>query len=119
MGTKVNIADNTGAKEAKCIKVLGGSKKMIAKLGDKITLAIKRTTINSKIKIGTVAHGIIIRTKKSYRRNNGIIIAFNENAVVLINKENQLIGTRIFGLIPREIKDKGFIKTTSISKNII
>lgn len=119
MGTKLNISDNSGVKQVVCIKILGGSKKKTGKISDKIVVSIKKSIPSSKLKEGDISYGIIVRTKTTLKRKNGISINFKENAVVLITKENQLLGTRIFGVIPKEIKNKNISKIISLAKEII
>ena len=117
-GTHINIVDNTGAKIAKCIKVLGGIKKKFAKVGDKIVVSIKKSNLSTKIKEGDIYYAIIIRTKKQLVRKTGVVVKFFDNAGVLINKEGNLVGTRIFGIVPKEIKDRNYLKIISLAQEI-
>jgi len=119
--TILNVADNTGAKKVKCIKILGGSKKKHGIIGDKIIVSIKSliSQKDKKVKKGEVCHAIIVRTKGQMLRKDGHIIKFYENSVVLLDKQNDIIGTRIFGLIPREIKNLGYNKIISLAKEVL
>jgi len=119
MGTKLLVADNSGAKIVKCIKILGGSKKMIGKIGDIIILSIKKTIMPKKIKEGSIWKGIIVRTKYKHKRKDGTSIKLGENAVILLDKDKNIIGTRIFGCIPKEIKERGMNKIISLAPEII
>jgi len=118
MGTRLNVADNTGAKEAQCIKVLGGSKKMSAGIGDKIVVSIKRAGVSDKVREGEVFHAVVVRTRKEKRRKDAIVIRFFDNAVVLLDKQGELLGTRIFGVIPRELKEKKYNKIVSLAPEV-
>jgi large subunit ribosomal protein L14 len=119
-GTILNVADNTGAKKAMCIKVLGGSKKFFASIGDKIIISIKEVLHqkDKSVNLGGIYCAVIVRTKKEKRRKNGFVIKFFENAVVLLDKQNELIGSRVFGVIPREIKERGYQKIISLSQEV-
>jgi len=120
MQTRLKVADNSGAKEVMCIKVLGGSKRMIANLGDVIVVSIKSAIPSGKIKKGEVQRGVIVRTKKEVRRKDGSTIKFDENAIVLINKNNrEPIGTRVFGPVSRELREKGFMQIVSLAEEVI
>ena len=105
MGTILKVTDNTGVKKVQCIKVLGGSKKWLAGIGDRIVVSIKDADSSSKIKEGEVKNAVIVRTRKETRRKNGFVIKFSDNAVVLLDKDNEILGTRVFGVIPREIRE--------------
>jgi large subunit ribosomal protein L14 len=118
MGTNLNIADNSGAKKAQCIKVLGGSGKMSASIGDKIVVSIKIAAVSDKVKEGEVFHAVVVRTRKEKRRKDAVVIRFFENAVVLLNKQGELIGTRIFGIIPRELRAKNYLKIISLAPEV-
>jgi len=118
MGSNLNVADNTGARKVQCIKVLGGSKKMSASLGEMIMVSIKETVSNSKVKEGDVYKSVIVRTKKEIKRKDGIVVKFFDNSVVLLDNNNEPIGTRIFGVIPREIKDRNFKKIISLAGEV-
>jgi len=115
MGTTLNIADNSGAKKAKCIKVLGGSKKMSAKVADKIIVSIKECLVSEKVKKGDIFRAIVVRTKSNIKRKDGVVIKFSDNAIVLLNEDDEIIGTRIFGPIPKEIKETKFQKIISLA----
>jgi large subunit ribosomal protein L14 len=115
MGSVLTVADNSGAKKVRCIKVLGGSKKMSAKIADKIVVSIQDSLTSDKVKSGDVFNAIIVRTRSNIKRKDGVVIKFFDNAVVLIDKQNELIGTRIFGPIPREIKEANFQKIASLA----
>lgn len=118
--TKLKVADNAGAKEIKCFKVLGGSKKRYAQIGDVIVGAVKKAEPRKDIKKHDVVRAVIVRQKKEYRRKDGSYIRFDENAAVVIDGDtNQPIGGRIFGPIPRELADKGFKKITTLAKEIV
>ena len=118
MGTKLNVADNSGAKKVECIKVLGGSKKISASISDKIVVSVKKSLASSKVKEGEVCYAIVVRTKKEKRRRDACVVKFFDNAVVLLNKEWQLIGTRIFGVIPKEIREKNYLKIISLAQEV-
>ena len=118
MGTNLHVADNSGAKKLQCIKVLGGSKKMIAGIGDKIVVSIKEA-IFGKIKEGDVYHAIIVRVKQNKKRKDGSVIKFDQNAAVLINKQGELIGTRMFGDMPRELRAKNYMKIISLAPGVV
>ncbi len=113
-------ADNTGAKRIQCIKVLGGYKKRYARIGDIITISIKEAKPHSMVKKGEVLHAVVVRTKKETRREDGSYIRFDENAVVIIDKNNKdPKGTRIFGPIAREVRKKGFNKIVSLAPEVL
>ena len=118
MGTKLNVADNTGAKLVQCIKVLGGSKKMSASIGDKIVVSIKKAAVSDKVKEGEVFHAVVVRTRKEKRRKDAVVIRFFDNAVVLLDKQGELIGTRIFGIIPRELREKNYLIIISLAPEV-
>ena len=121
--TVLKVADNSGAKTVRCIKVLGGFKKKIAKLGDTVIVSVQklrnRSKKTSKIKKKEVCKALIIRTKSTYRKNTGISLGFNDNAVVLINKQGNPIGTRILGPIPKMLQKKSLQKFISIANGLI
>ncbi|MBT4922707.1 MAG: 50S ribosomal protein L14 [Rickettsiales bacterium] len=119
MQSCLQVADNSGAKEVQCIKVLGGSKHMIAKLGDVIVVSVKSCLPLGKVKKGEVHRAIIVRTSKSVKRSDGSSIKFDSNAAVLINKSNETIGTRIFGPVARELRNKGFVKIVSLAPEVL
>lgn len=122
MQTRLLVADNSGAKEVQCIKVLGGSHRMIATVGDIIIVSVKDAlprTRGAKVKKGEVHRAVIVRLRKKIGRTDGSYIRFDENAVVLINNQGQPIGTRIFGPVMRELKDRGFIKILSLAPEVL
>ncbi|MBY0585313.1 50S ribosomal protein L14, partial [Candidatus Carsonella ruddii] len=113
--TKLKVADNSGGKIVKCIKVLNGSKKTFAKIGEMIKVVVKNANFNSKIKKGQVLNAIIVRTIFPFKRKDGTCLSFSDNAVLLLNKNKQMIGTRVFGCLAREIKLQHFQKLVSLS----
>ena len=117
MGTMLTVADNTGVKEVKCIKVLGGSKKMSAKIGDSIVVSVQNAISSSEIKQGDVRRGLIVRTRKEFKRRDGFVIKFFDNSVVLVDKDNEMLGTRVFGPIPKEIREKN-LKIISLAQEV-
>ncbi|MBL6621472.1 MAG: 50S ribosomal protein L14 [Rickettsiales bacterium] len=119
MQSRINVADNSGAKEVQCIKVLGGSKHNIAKLGDIIVVSVKNALPNGKVKKGDIFRALIVRTAKEVKRSDGSTIKFDGNAVVLINKTKEPIGTRIFGPIAREIRSRGFMRIISLAPEVL
>lgn len=119
MQTILDVADNSGAKKVMCIKVLGGSKRMVAGATDVIVVSIKSAIPNGKVKKGDVHRALIVRTKKGVRRLDGSIIRFDSNSVVLLNKQNEPVGTRVFGPVPRELRSKGFVKIVSLAEEVI
>ena len=112
-------ADNSGAKRMMCIKVLGGSRKRYATIGDVIVVSVKDAMPNSKVKKGDVFRAVIVRTKKEIRRGNGTYIRFDENAAVLLNNQLEPIGTRIFGPVARELRPKNFMKIISLAPEVL
>ncbi|RYE05956.1 MAG: 50S ribosomal protein L14 [Rickettsiaceae bacterium] len=119
MQSVLNVADNSGAKKVMCIKVLGGSHHMIAKMGDVIVVSIKEAIPNGKVKKGDVYKALIVRTKVDTKRKDGSGIKFDSNDVVLLNKQGELIGTRVFGPVPRELRDKKFVKVVSLAEEVL
>ena len=117
--TRLTVADNSGAKEVLCIKVLGGSRKKYAKLGDLIVVTIKKAIPGGIVKKGEVTKAVIVRTKKELRRKDGSYIRFDDNAAVLINNQKEPQGTRIFGPIARELREKKFMKILSLAPEVI
>lgn len=118
MGSILDVADNSGAKKVRCIKVLGGSKKMSAVLANRLVVSIKEVIISNKVKVGDVFYAVIVRCKSNIKRNDGVVVKFSDNAVVLLDKQGELVGSRIFGVIPREIKDHGFQKIISLAHEV-
>ncbi|MBN2528875.1 MAG: 50S ribosomal protein L14 [Deltaproteobacteria bacterium] len=119
MESQLNVADNSGAKKLVCIKVKGGSKRKYATIGDVITVSIRETIPNSKVKKGDVAQAVIVRTKKEIKRPDGSYIRFDENSAVLVNAQNEMIGTRIFGPVARELRAKKFMKIVSLAPEVL
>ncbi|MBN2344681.1 MAG: 50S ribosomal protein L14 [Deltaproteobacteria bacterium] len=119
METKLNVADNSGAKKLVCIKVKGGSKRKYATVGDVVTVSIRETIPNAKVKKGDVAQAVIVRTKKELKRPDGSYIRFDENSAVLVNAQNEMIGTRIFGPVARELRAKKFMKIVSLAPEVL
>ena len=117
--TYLESADNTGAKRLFCIKVLGGSGRKYARLGDVITVSIKEAIPNAKVDKGDVHRAVIVRTKKEQRRPDGTYVRFDNNAAVIITKDNEPIGTRVFGPIARELRVKGFMKIISLAPEVV
>ena len=117
--TELTVADNTGAKRVECIKVLGGSKRRYAHVGDVIKVAIKEAIPTGKVKKGSVADAVVVRTRKDIKREDGSSIRFDDNAAVLINTQKQPIGTRIFGPVSRELRSKDFMKIISLAPEVI
>ncbi|HFX17594.1 MAG TPA: 50S ribosomal protein L14 [Flavobacteriales bacterium] len=117
--SRVKVADNTGAKEALVIRVLGGTKKRYASLGDKVVVTVKEATPNGTVKKGTVSTGVVVRTKKEVRRPDGSYIRFEDNAIVLLNPAGEMRGTRVFGPIARELRDKKFMKIVSLAPEVL
>jgi large subunit ribosomal protein L14 len=117
--SRLDVADNTGAKEVLCIKVLGGSKRKTASVGDIIVVSIKDAIPRGKVKKGEVHRAVIVRTKKEISRADGSSIRFDKNAAVIINKQNEPIGTRIFGPVTRELRAKQFMKIVSLAPEVL
>ena len=119
MYTYLDVADNTGAKECMCIKVLGGSRRRYAGLGDVIIASVKKAIPGGDVKPGEVVKGVIVRLKKSTRRDDGSYVKFDRNALVLLNNENEPRGTRIFGAVARELRESGFAKIVSLAAEVV
>jgi large subunit ribosomal protein L14 len=119
MQTRLNVADNSGAKEVFCIKVLGGSKRRFASIGDIIVVSIKEALPNAKVKKGDVAKAVVVRTVHKLRRPDGSYIRFDDNSAVLINAAKEPIGTRIFGPVARELRAKQFVKIVSLAPEVL
>ena len=119
MKTKLDVADNTGAKLAQCIKVLGGTRRRYASVGDVIVLAIKEAAPDGMVKKGEVAKGVIVRTKSAIKRPDGSMLRFDKNAVVLIDETMNPRGTRIFGPVARELRDRNFMKIVSLAPEVV
>jgi large subunit ribosomal protein L14 len=119
MQSVLNVADNSGAKKVMCIKVLGGSHHMIAAIGDVIVVSIKEAMPNGKVKKGEVHRALIVRTKTGVRRPDGSVIKFDTNAVVLLSKQGEPVGTRVFGPVTRELRAKKFVKIVSLAEEVL
>jgi large subunit ribosomal protein L14 len=117
--TNLIVADNSGAKRVRCIRVLGGSGRQYASLGDLIVVAVKAAIPNGTVKKGEVSRAVIVRTKKEVKRKDGTYIRFDENAAVLINAQNEPRGTRIFGPVARELREKQFMKIVSLAPEVL
>ena len=117
--TELNVADNTGARIVECIKVLGGSKRRFASIGDNIVVSVKDAIPNGKVKKGSVHKAVIVRTKKPIHRNNGSKVKFDTNAVVITDEKGEPIGTRIFGPVTRELRAKGQTKIISLAPEVL
>lgn len=117
--SRLNVADNSGAKEVLCIRVLGGTKRRYASVGDKIVVSVKSAVSSSSLKKGTVATAVVVRTKKEVRRKDGSYIRFEDNAAVLLNEQNEPRGTRIFGPVARELREKQFMKIVSLAPEVL
>ena len=115
----LEVADNSGAREALCIRVLGGTKRRYASIGDKVVVTVKSATPNGNIKKGTVAKAVVVRTRKEIRRADGSYIRFDDNACVLLNETGDIRATRIFGPVARELRDKDFMKIVSLAPEVL
>jgi large subunit ribosomal protein L14 len=117
--SRLRVADNTGARELLCIKVLGGTKRRYASVGDIIVASVKQSTPHGSVKKGDVVKAVVVRTAKEYGRSDGTYIRFDENAAVIIDDYGQPKGTRIFGPVGRELREKGFMKIVSLSPEVL
>ncbi len=117
--TRLNVADNSGAKKVMCIRVLGGSDRRYASLGDIIVVSVKSAIPNAPIKKGEVSRAVVVRTKKEVKRPDGSYIRFDENAAVLLNEQGEPRGTRIFGPVARELREKDFMKIVSLAPEVL
>ncbi len=117
--SRLSVADNSGAKEVLCIRVLGGTKKRYASIGDTIVVSVKSASSSSSLKKGTVSKAVVVRTKKEIRRKDGSYIRFDDNAAVLLNTNNEPRGTRIFGPVARELREKQFMKIVSLAPEVL
>ena len=117
--TRLNVADNTGAKELMCIKVLGGSKRRYATVGDVIVCSVKKALPTGKIKKGAVVKAVVVRTHKEVHRENGSLIRFDDNAAVILDSKREPVGTRIFGPVAREVRYSGFMKIVSLAPEVL
>ena len=117
--SRLRVADNTGAKEVLCIRVLGGTKRRYASVGDKIVVSVKEATPAGSVKKGQVSTAVVVRTKKEVRRADGSYIRFDDNACVLLNAQGEMRGTRVFGPVSRELRDKQFMKIVSLAPEVL
>jgi len=119
MQTVLNVADNSGAKKAMCIKVLGGSRKKVARIGDIVTVAIKDALPNAPVKKGSIERAVVVRTSKEYRRQDGTYIRFDDNACVIIDASRNPKGKRVFGPVARELREKDYMKIVSLAPEVL
>lgn len=117
--SRLSVADNSGAREVLCIRVLGGTKKRYASIGDQVVVSVKNALPSGNIKKGSVIKAVVVRTRKEIRRQDGSYIRFDDNAVVLLNASGEMIGTRIFGPVARELRDKKFMKIVSLAPEVL
>ena len=117
--TRLNVADNTGAKKVMCLRIMGGSKRRYGSIGDEIVVAVKSAIPGAGVKKGDISHAVIVRTKREVRRKDGSYIRFDENAAVLINDDKEPKGTRIFGPVARELRDKQYMKIISLAPEVL
>ena len=117
--SRMKVADNSGAKEVLCIRVLGGTKRRYASIGDTVVVSVKEAMPSGNIKKGAVSRAVVVRTKKEIRRNDGSYIRFDENAVVLLSQTGEMRGTRIFGPVARELREKQFMKIVSLAPEVL
>ncbi len=115
----IQIADNTGAKLAQCIKVIGGSRRRYAGIGDIVIVTVKEASPRGTVKAHSVERGVVVRVRKETKRKDGTYIRFDENAIVIVNKDNEPKGTRVFGPIGRELREKGFQKIVSLAPEVL
>jgi large subunit ribosomal protein L14 len=119
MQTVLDVADNSGAKLARCIKVLGGSKRRFASLGDVVVLSVQKSIPGGAVKRGQVVRGVIVRCRKASRRDDGSYVRFDKNAVVILDADNNPRGTRIFGAVARELREKKFMRIISLASEVV
>jgi large subunit ribosomal protein L14 len=119
MQSYLDVADNTGAKRVQCIKVLGGTNRRVAGLGDVIVASVKKAMPGSELKTGTVVKGVIVRVKKNTRRKDGTYVRFDHNALVVLDADGNPRGTRIFGAVGRELREKSFLKIVSLAQEVV
>ena len=117
--SRLAVADNSGAKEVLCIRVLGGTRRRYASIGDQIVVTVKNALPSGNIKKGAVTRAVVVRTRKEVRRNDGSYIRFDDNAVVLLNQAGEMIGTRIFGPVARELREKQYMKIVSLAPEVL
>jgi large subunit ribosomal protein L14 len=119
MQTNLDVADNSGARRVMCIKVLGGAKRRYASVGDKIVVSVKEAIPRGRVKKGYVLQAIVVRTSQAIKRKDGSVIRFDKNAAVIVNKQGEPIGTRIFGPVPRELRAKNHMKVISLAPEVL
>jgi len=119
MQTMLDVADNTGAKRARCIKVLGGTHRRYAGLGDLIVCAVQKSIPGSEVKTGTIVRGVVVRVRHNTRREDGSYVRFDHNAMVIVDTENNPKGTRIFGAVARELRESNFMKIVSLAQEVV
>ena len=117
--SRLKVADNSGAKEVLCIRVLGGTKRRYASVGDNIVVTVKHAIPSSSFKTGAVSRAVVVRTKKEVRRKDGSYIRFEDNAAILLNENDELKGTRVFGPVARELREKNFMKIVSLAPEVL
>lgn len=117
--SRLKVADNSGAKEALCIRVLGGTRRRYASIGDKIVVSVKDASPSGNVKKGQVSKAVVVRTRKEVRRPDGSYIRFDDNAVVLLNNTDELRGTRIFGPVARELREKSYMRIVSLAPEVL
>ncbi|HPC47320.1 MAG TPA: 50S ribosomal protein L14 [Deltaproteobacteria bacterium] len=117
--TRLKVADNSGAREVMCIKVLGGTRRRYASLGDIIVVSVKDAIPRSKVKKGDVVRAVVVRTTRTHKRPDGTSIRFDENSAVILNNQNEPVGTRIFGPVARELRNKNFMKIVSLAPEVL
>lgn len=117
--TKLNVADNSGARRLKCIKVLGDSKRRYARIGDLISCSVETAIPGGNVKKGEVVNAVVVRTKKEIRRRDGSYIRFDENAAVIINQDSEPVGTRIFGPVARELRERNYMRIVSLAPEVL
>lgn len=118
-GSRLKVADNTGAKVVSCIKVLGGSRRRYARLGDLIVVSVKEAASSGVVKKKDIARAVVVRQKQSFRRKDGSWIRFDDNAVVLVNKDQSPQGSRVFGPVARELRDRGYMRIVSLAPEVL
>ena len=119
MQTELEVADNSGARRVMCIKVLGGSKRRYAGVGDVVRISVKDAVPRGKVKKGEVCHAVVVRTKKGVRRQDGSVLRFDSNSVILLTPQLQPLGTRVFGPVPRELRTERFMKIISLASEVL
>ena len=119
MQTELEVADNSGARRVMCIKVLGGSKRRYAGVGDVVRISVKDAVPRGKVEKGEVCHAVVVRTKKGVRRQDGSVLRFDSNAVILLTPQLQPLGTRVFGPVPRELRTERFMKIISLASEVL